>query len=77
MKRNARNAFNALKKAGFSVWEDRRWSEGAHFEISGEEGLLDYWNDYWGDEIGINPILKKYGLYFEWINAGVAGVYDA
>lgn len=48
------------------------------------------WAYYWGIELdpgenwsvmGIHKtivdILKKHGLYSEWVNAGVAGVYDA
>jgi len=80
MKANARKAFNELKKAGFSVWEDLRWSSpgsGAHFEISGEDGLgFCYYDDYDGEACGVAAILKKNKLYFEWYNAGVAAVYD-
>lgn len=42
-----------------------------------------YWADYWGETASylgsddLNELLSKHGLYFEWINAAVAGVYDA
>jgi hypothetical protein len=79
MKRNARNAFNALKKAGITVIDpDREW--GGHFAISGEAGDLnglDYWADAGGDSTPVPGILNKYKLYYEWVNAGVAAVYDA
>jgi hypothetical protein len=102
MKRNARNAYNALKKIGAPVLDpDLGW--GGHFAISGElygrdngfyEGHKDYasdgmeWANYYSEDYNenwsrfgvhneINDILDKYGLYAEWYNAGVLGVYDA
>ena len=81
MKRNARHAFNALKKAGVSVLEGKGWGgEYSHFDISGENGDLngiDYYSDYWGERGVVPGILNKYGLYFEWVNPGVAAVYDS
>jgi hypothetical protein len=94
MNRNARNAYNALKKIGAPVLSpDLGW--GGHFAISGElygaddgfyEGAknldpdgnywYDYYESYWGSPY-INDILEKHGLFAEWINAGVLGVYDA
>lgn len=79
MKSNARKAFNALKKAGITVIDpDRGW--GGHFAISGEnadEGGINYYSDYFGEGGPVPGILSKHGLYFEWVNAGVAAVYDA
>jgi hypothetical protein len=78
MKRHARNALNALTKAGITVHEFAGW--GGYFAISGESGDLnglDYWADASGDSSIVPGILSKYGLYFEWVNAGVAAVYDA
>lgn len=78
MKRNARTAFSRLQKKGFTVWERLNWSRGAHFEISGEDAMgPDYYSDYWGEKCGLKDILEEQGLYFEWVNAGVAAVYDA
>ena len=93
MKRNARTAFNALKKIGAPVRETD--SHGAHFSISAEENYDETWADFYEgpslervDEttgeilwaFGVNPkihnILKANGLYCEWWNAGVLGVYD-
>ena len=79
MKRNARKAFNELKKIGVSVFEGNGWGgENSHFEISGENGDfngIDYYERPEGCK-QLRDILKKNGLYFEWINAGVAAVYD-
>lgn len=81
MKRNARKAYNALKKIGVPVLDPRLgWGgESAHFAISGEAGAyehLGYYENYWGGD-ALNKILRDNGLYFEWENAGVAVVYDA
>ena len=93
MNRNARNAWNALKKIGAPVLgPELGW--GGHFAISGEgagrddwfyEGSKDvdpdgnYWYDYYSNYWGskhLNDILEKHGLFAEWYNAGVLGVYD-
>jgi|TARA_R100001594_G_scaffold19347_2_gene37747 hypothetical protein len=86
MKANARKAFKELKNKGVHVLDpDRGW--GGHFAISGElygdgsEGdqpnkKLDYYEDFWGANTIIPDILDKHGLYFEWVNGGVAAVYD-
>ena len=87
MKRHARKAFTELKNKGVHVLDaDLGW--GGHFAIGAEchgdgsmgdrpDRLLDYYEDYFGERTIIPAILQKHGLYFEWINAGVAGVYDA
>jgi len=86
MKRNARLAFNELKKQGVHVLDaDRGW--GGHFAISGEyhgdgsEGdnpdkFLNFYSNHFGEETVIPAVLDKHGLYFEWCNAGVASVHD-
>jgi len=86
MKKNARLAFNELKKEGVHVLDpDCGW--GGHFAISGEchgdgsrgddfDRFLDYYEDYFGDRTIIPAILDKHGLYFEWNNPGVVAVYD-
>jgi hypothetical protein len=102
MNRNARNAWNALKKIGAPVL-DPSLGWGGHFAISGEkyghdngfyEGHIDHasdgmdWAEYYSEDYTeawsvfgvhneINAILDKHGLFAEWYNAGVLGVYDA
>ena len=88
MERNARKAYTVLKKEGLTLMINN-WSANAHFEISVEEmpdcfsNLPDdasvYWADYydWYDgSDDLNNLLEKHGLYFEWINAAVIGIYD-
>jgi hypothetical protein len=62
MKRNAKNAYNVLKKAGLHLMHDN-FTQGSHFEVSMEDtthlnSWLDnngkgklYWADYWGEII--------------------------
>ena len=102
MNRNARNAWNALKKIGAPVLgPELGW--GGHFAISGEgagrddwfyEGSKDYasdgmdWAEYYTEDyreewsvFGVHKeiieVLDKHGLFAEWYNAGVLGVYDS
>lgn len=82
MKRNARSAFNALKKLGVPVFER---TDLMHFGISAEHEesykFLDYYGEFRGgypyiaDEV--TEILDKFNLYAEWENPGAVGVYDA
>lgn len=83
MKRQFRNAFNALKKLGVPVYV--RDDMGGRFQISAEEPESYKWADYYayaraGWDFGVNPlidqVLKKYGLFSEWINPGELGVYE-
>tara|TARA_R110000824_G_scaffold295047_2_gene483438 strand:+ start:500 stop:763 length:264 start_codon:yes stop_codon:yes gene_type:complete len=87
MKKNARSAFNALKKIGAPVFEGGDWG-GEYFIVSGEDNVKEIWADYWqefggpglddfGVSLKINKILDKNDLFGEWINPGVLGVYDA
>jgi|TARA_R110000822_G_scaffold4503_1_gene19380 hypothetical protein len=87
MKANARKAFEALKKIGAPVSEND-WGYNEYFIISGEDNYPEIWADYYrefggpglddfGVSLKINKILDKFGLFGEWINAGVLGVYDA
>ena len=88
MKRDFRNAFNALKKIGAPVYER---SDIENFQISAEGIMGEYdrdtlWANYYDGhsipdwEFGINPLitktLAKYGLHAEWINPGEIGVYE-
>lgn len=87
MKRHARFAYNKLKALGVHVLSpELGW--GGHFAISGElhgdgspgddfDKRLDYYGDLFGERTVIPEVLAKYGLYFEWVNPGVAAVYDA
>ena len=86
MKRNARAAFNALKKIGAPVIDTGGDWGGEYFAVSGEENYGETWADYYrefgdtddfGVSLKVNKILDKYGLFAEWINPGVIGVYDA
>ena len=82
MKREFRYAYEALKKLGVPVYV--RDDMDGRFQISAEEEESAQWCDYyqymredWA--FGINPkideVLKKYGLFSEWINPGELGVY--
>ena len=82
MKRNARNAYNALKKMGVPVFERE---DLPYFGISAEDEesyrFLDYWGEYrggfpWISE-EVEAVLSKYRLFAEWENPGAVGVYDA
>jgi len=83
MKRTYLKAFNALKKIGVPVYE--REDMNGRFQISAEEPDSYKWANYyespssWG--FGVNPkideILRKFGLFAEWINPGELGVYEA
>ncbi len=82
MKRNFRLAFNALKKMGVPVYE--RDDMDGRFQISAEEPESRKWCDYYdnahrGWSFGVNTeiddVLKRYGLFTEWINPGELGVY--
>jgi len=85
MRANYRRAFNALQKIGVPVFvhsdaEDR-------FDISAEEAnsyqFVDYYDGYrmpdW--EFGVSPeiinVLRKYGLFAEWMNPGHLRVFEA
>lgn len=81
-------ARDELAKLGCPVMDGGNWSERSLFEISAESGKSAAnglpWADYYGwgyMEFGVNSviteILSKHGLYCEWINAGVLGVYWA
>ena len=81
----ARQAFEKLNELGAPVKfalthdENNRDYRG-YFWISAEEGYtsrlwLDYYDKFWGCDT-LNEVLDENGLYFEWENAGFAGVYD-
>ena len=79
MKPHAKAAYEELKNMGVPVLDpDLEW--GGHFAISGEdEGGLDYDFDphaEYGQSAAINDVLTKHDLFFEWVNTGVAAVYD-
>lgn len=93
MKRNVKNAFDALQKKGAKVFETKDY--GAHFIISGEDNypvaVADYWQEYMKEHVDaagkiqnafgiatfVHEILRANGLYAEWIDGGTVGVYDA
>jgi hypothetical protein len=84
----AKRAFEALQKLGAPVYHlGEGWSGNALFAISGEQNYDEIWADYYNefnlsclDDFGINKkinnVLKKYGLFAEWCNAGVLDVYE-
>lgn len=84
MKRQQRYAYNALKKMGAPVFE--RSDNPDTFGLSAEDYGTDElsWADYYGEFRGGYPwvdpraeeIVEKYGLHFEWENAGCLFVYD-
>jgi hypothetical protein len=82
MKRNYRNALNALKKLGVPTYQR---SDMEHFAISAEDAESYKFCDYYAYmredwEFGVSPVitetLAKYDLHAEWINAGELGVYE-
>jgi hypothetical protein len=82
MKRNYRNALNALTKLGVPTYQR---SDMEHFAISAEDAESYKFCDYYAYmredwEFGVSPVitdtLRKYGLHAEWINAGELGVYE-
>jgi hypothetical protein len=82
MKRNYRNALNALTKLGVPTYQR---SDMDHFAISAEDADSYKFCDYYAYmredwEFGVSPVitdtLRKYGLHAEWINAGELGVYE-
>jgi hypothetical protein len=83
MKKQFRLAYNALKKIGVPVYQ--RDDMNGRFQISAEDPESYKWCDYYAYtraswNFGVNPkvdeLLKKYGLYSEWINPGELGVYQ-
>lgn len=84
MKRTYIKAFNTLKKLGVPVYT--RDDMGGRFQISAEEPDSYKWCDYYEGcrqpnwVFGVNPkiddILRKCGLFAEWINPGELGVYE-
>lgn len=81
MKRNARTAFNKLKKLGVPVYET---SDTSHFGISAEDENSYLWLDYYGEFRGgypfvhedVEQILNENNLFAEWENPGCMTVYD-
>ena len=81
MKRNFRNAYNELVKAGVPVYTR---SDIDSFGISGEEvnssDWVNYWEGYriWGSDTNpvLDEMLRKHGLFAECKNPGEWGVYE-
>jgi hypothetical protein len=84
MKRDYRNAYNALKKLGVPLYQR---SDMENFGISAEDENSYLWCDYYegyrmDDWIfGVNPAicdtLSKYNLHAEWINPAELGIYKS
>mgnify|MGYP003132826012 CR=1 FL=1 len=87
MKRNARTAYDTLKKMGVPMYIHE--GENYHFLISAEDNTGDeLWADFYDgrrhsscDDFGvnkkINAVLDKHDLFAEWKNPGCLGVYDS
>lgn len=88
MKKNFRKAYDELKKMGAPVIEGG-WSGEDTFRISGEDNYPIVWAEYYyegdltlsmdssGVNHDINETLQANGLFAEWVNAGVLGVYTS
>lgn len=92
MKRNARKAFTALKNRGAKVFETKDYGHFIiSGEDNHPLAVADYYHEYLTEHVDgngviqnafgiatfVHDILKKNGLYAEWINPGMVGVYDA
>ncbi len=86
VKAKAAAAMAALEKMGCPVLPGGNWSKGSLFEISAESGKVASnglpWADYYDGSVGdfgvnaeISKVLGANGLFAEWINPGVLGVY--
>jgi len=79
MKKEARAAFNKLKKLGCPVIESH--PDRGHFWIDAEQTKAEGWLDYWSSDLfmgsdKLNDILSQHGLYWEWYNSAYGCVYD-
>jgi hypothetical protein len=85
-KKNARQAYRQLLKAGCPVRKDGGYAQyGGLFCISAEEGNSEEWLNYYPASYTtwqngtisdrLNDKLEAKGLYAEWYNAAVAVVY--
>ena len=82
MKRNYRKAYVELKKMGCPVLEGGYYNTDT-FRISAEDNVTDTWADYYAHNYGefgvkqeVCDVLRKHGLYAEWINPGVLAVHN-
>ncbi|QGH74780.1 hypothetical protein MAL1_00001 [Bacteriophage DSS3_MAL1] len=84
MKANERKAFNELKAIGAPVIERPEGDGDGPFVLSAEDNDSRIWADYYSPEFGlfgvaqdVTDILESNGLFAEWINPGMVGVYQA
>jgi len=77
------SAFDQLVALGVTVYEGDYYGNENGFRISGEDGDADYYMggaagyDDFGVKRTVNAVLEHNGLFAEWINSGVLGVYKA
>lgn len=83
MKRIYIKAYNELKKMGVPVYV--RDDMDGRFQISAEHPDSYKWCDYYdnarrgwsfGVNMDVDDVLRKHGLFCEWINPGELGVYQ-
>jgi len=78
-----RKAFDALTRMGVPVYEHA--DDRGNFSISAERENSDEWVNYYSMNrdwaFGVHPeidtVLRKHGLYAEWVNPGRLSVYPA
>ena len=83
MKRDYRNAYNALAKMKVPVYEHA--DDNGNFSIDAEASSASEFVDYYSANPGwifgvspkVNSALQKRGLYAEWVNPGRLAVYGA
>ena len=81
MQRKYIKAFNTLKKMGVPVYVHA--NDAGNFSISSEEPESLQWADYYtmnrewlfGVHPDVDTVLRKQGLYAEWVNPGRLSVY--
>lgn len=72
MNANYVNAYRELKELGCPVYVHSDDFE--NFSIDGESGgWIDYWMNW--EDARLEPILRKNGLFMEWVNPGRGAVY--
>lgn len=85
MEKQYKQAYRALKVMGVPVFTNADNDRLGNFFISAEAPGSTDWVDYYDapDDwiFGVNPtietVLQSFGLYPEWVNPGLLGVYES